>query len=91
MKKERIVVSNKYGIHARVAAAIVKEASKYKSDIYIEKEDDGMKANCKSILGLLALGASKGTVLTLEVNGEDEQDAVEAMKNLFEKGIPKDE
>lgn len=91
MKREKVVVSNRYGIHARVAAAIVKEASKYKSDIYIEKIDDGMRANCKSILGLLALGASKGTVLNLEVDGEDETDAFEAMKQLFESGIEENE
>ncbi len=91
MKKDRVVVHNRYGIHARVAAAIVKEAAKFKSDIYISRVDDGLRANCKSILGLLALGASRGTVLDIEATGEDEQEAVEAVKNLIEKRIPEDE
>ncbi len=84
MKKGKVVVSNKLGIHARVAAEIVREASRYKSTIYVEKVDDGMKANCKSILGLLALGAGRGTVLNLEVDGEDENQAFEALRKIFE-------
>ena len=83
MKKGKVVVSNRYGIHARVAAEIVKEAGRYKSTIYLEKLDNGMRANCKSILGLLALGAGRGTVLNLEVEGEDEQQAFDALKRLI--------
>ncbi len=89
MKRKKIVVENKYGIHARVAAAIVKEASKFSSKIYLEREDNNLRANCKSILGLLALGASKGTVLNLEVEGEDEERAFNAMRELLE-GLSKD-
>ncbi len=87
MKKGKVVVSNKHGIHARVAASIVKEAARFSSDIYLERLDNGLRANCKSILGLLALGASKGTELGLEVEGVDEDAAFEAMSRLFEEGL----
>lgn len=75
-------VKNKLGLHARVAAMIVKEASKFSSDIYLEK--NGLRANCKSILGLLALGASKGSTLELTAEGEDEEAALKAIKELFD-------
>ena len=89
VKREKVEVKNKLGIHARVAAMIVKEASKYASDIYLEK--NGMKANCKSILGLLALGASRGTILELSAEGTDESEAFEAMKRLFEERFGEEE
>ncbi len=82
MKKEKVEVKNKLGLHARVAAMIVKEASKFSSDIYLEK--NGLRANCKSILGLLALGASKGSTLELTAEGEDEEAALKAIKELFD-------
>ncbi len=83
MRKEKIEVKNKLGLHARVAAMIVKEASKYNSDLYLEK--NGIRANCKSILGLLALGAAKGSTLELTAEGSDEDKALEAIKRLFEE------
>ena len=82
MKREKVEVKNKLGLHARVAAMIVKEASKFSSDIYLEK--NGLRANCKSILGLLALGASKGSTLELTAEGEDEEAALKAIKELFD-------
>ena len=85
MKEGKVKIKNKYGIHARVAALIVKEASKFKSEIFLEK--DGLSANCKSILGLLALGATKNSELFLKVEGKDEDKAFNAMKKLLEETI----
>ncbi len=89
VKREKVEVKNKLGIHARVAAMIVQEASRFASDAYLDK--NGMRANCKSILGLLALGASRGTVLELIVEGKDEDRAFEALKRLFEERFGEEE
>ncbi|OLS02086.1 HPr family phosphocarrier protein [Tissierella creatinophila] len=86
MYREEVVLENKTGLHARPASMFVKEASTYKSDINLIKEDQ--KYNAKSIMGLLSMGAAKGDVLTIEAEGEDEKEAVnsliEFIKNLKE-------
>lgn len=86
MYKEEVVLENKTGLHARPASLFVKEASKYKSNINLIKENQ--KYNAKSIMGLLSMGAGKGVVLTIEAEGEDEKEAVnslvEFIKNLKE-------
>jgi phosphotransferase system HPr (HPr) family protein len=66
------------GLHARPAADFVREAEKYKSHVRVAK--DGMWANGKSILALLTLAAPTGSILTLEVDGEDEGEAFPVLK-----------
>jgi phosphocarrier protein HPr len=72
-----LVILNQYGIHARPAALFVKAASRYDSDIYVEK--DGSRVSGKSIMGLMTLEASKGSKIRITVEGTD---AAEAMKEL---------
>jgi len=72
-----LVIQNQYGIHARPAALFVKAASRYDSDIYVEK--DGNRVSGKSIMGLMTLEASKGSKIRVVVEGPD---AVEAMNEL---------
>lgn len=79
--EKNIVVSNETGIHARPAAKIVKEASKYKSQITIKRGDK--KYNAKSIIGLMSMAVVKGEEITLIVQGEDEEAAVEGLTNLI--------
>jgi phosphocarrier protein len=81
MYSESIVVENKTGLHARPAAAFVQAAMKFKSNITIEK--DSKKANAKSMLALLSIGASKGSTVTLTAEGEDENEAVKALTDLI--------
>lgn len=81
MYSESIVVQNKTGLHARPAAAFVQAASKFKSNITIEK--DLKKANAKSILSLLSIGASMGCTVTITAEGEDENQAVAALTELI--------
>ncbi|MFT4690082.1 MAG: HPr family phosphocarrier protein [Verrucomicrobiia bacterium] len=76
-----LVVENKVGIHARPAAMFVKTASKFDSDIFLEK--DGERINGKSIMGLLMLAAGPGCKLRLEVSGSDAAQAVRDLKALF--------
>jgi len=72
-----MTVSNKLGIHARPAAMFVKTASRFNSDIYVEK--DGEKINGKSIMGLMMLAAGPGSKLKVHAHG---QDAAQALKEL---------
>ena len=84
MKSQKITkelkILNKYGIHARPAAIFVKTASQYESDIIIEK--DGNKVSGKSIMGLMTLEASCGTVLKVTVEGIDAEELLSELEQL---------
>ncbi len=75
-------ISNKYGIHARPAALFVKTASKFQSEIWVEK--GGAKVSGKSIMGLMTIEASFGSKLKVHISGPDAQAAMEAIAKLFE-------
>ena len=76
-----LVVSSKMGIHARPAAMIVRIASRFAGDIWVEKE--GEKVNAKSIMGIMMLAAAKGTSLTFFVNSNQGADFQKEMTELF--------
>ncbi len=78
-----ICVVNRYGIHARPAALLVKTASMFKSDITIEKGD--MRVSGKSIMGLMTLEAGLGSKVRVIAEGIDAADALEAIRKLFEQ------
>ena len=80
-------VVNPHGLHARAAAQLVRLAGKYRSLITLRREDSAAFANAKSILSVLALAAPIGTVLLIEVDGTDEQEAFEAVMSLFAEGF----
>ena len=82
MKEVKLVIKNETGLHARPAAMVVSEAGKYKSSLTIKKGE--REVNIKSILGLLSLGASKGDEITVKADGEDENQAVEAIVKMIE-------
>ena len=87
MLEGRVTVVNDLGLHARAAAQLVRLAGKYRSRITLPRDDSGAFANAKSILSVLALAASIGTVLTLEADGADEQEAFDAVSNVFAEGF----
>ncbi len=81
MINEKIAVINVLGLHTRAAAKLVALSSKFESKIEIQKNDQ--VANCKSIMSLIILGVTKGTVLDLMISGADEMEARDAVKELF--------
>ncbi|MCQ2604053.1 MAG: HPr family phosphocarrier protein [Spirochaetia bacterium] len=83
MVTKEVVIANRAGIHARPAAMIVKVANKFKSDITFTKDDEVV--NAKSIMGIITLAATYQTTLTLKAEGPDEQEAVDAISNVFER------
>jgi phosphocarrier protein len=70
------------GLHARAAALLVKTANRFISEVTIEK--DGLEVNGKSIMGILMLAASKGTKITLKVEGRDSVQAIQTLGKLIE-------
>lgn len=81
--EKTVMIINELGLHARPAAMIVKNASQFKSDIYISKHSDGETVNGKSIMGVMMLAASKGTKLTLRAEGSDCQQAIETLEKII--------
>ena len=77
-----VTILNELGLHARPAALLVQTTSKFKSDIYLKKND--MEINAKSILGVMMLAAEHGSTLLVSVAGEDAEDAARAVVELFE-------
>jgi phosphocarrier protein len=94
MKESKIIVNNKVGLHARPASLFVQEAAKYSSEIKVSTNDPDTnelrEANAKSILGVLTLGVFQGMEITIRANGEDEENAVEALIALVEKNFGED-
>ena len=81
MIEEIIKIQNKYGLHARPAAHLVKVAGQFKSDIKLTK--DGLEVNGKSIMGVMMLAAEPGSEITFRIEGEDEVEALKAIKELI--------
>jgi phosphocarrier protein HPr len=88
MISQEIEIINKLGLHARASTKLTQLASKFTSDIWIARND--RKVNAKSIMGVMMLAAAKGSVITLEANGADEQEAIDQIcaliTNFFGEG-----
>ncbi len=82
MISKEIEVINKLGLHARAAAKLVNCATAFAANITVHK--DQQSADCKSIMAVMMLAAAKGTVLTFELDGRDEQAAWEAIATLIQ-------
>ena len=80
-----VTVVNRAGLHTRPAATLVKLTSKYKSNIFIEK--DGMRINGKSIIGVMTLAAEVGSSLCFEIDGLDENEMAKEIVELFQSGF----
>ena len=81
MVKKKTTILNVSGLHARPAATLVKLASKFSSKIFLQK--DSIEVSAKSIMGLMSLGAEKGSKILIIADGEDEEDALKQILNLF--------
>ncbi len=85
MREGILTIRNRLGLHARAAALFVKKASEYHADVWVEK--DGTRVNGKSIMGLLMLACPLGSDFMMRVEGADEAQAFEDLKNLVEDGF----
>lgn len=81
MIKAQIFIINKLGLHARAAAKLSALAASFTCKIQIEKA--GRCVDCKSIMAVMMLAASKGTEVILHLDGDDENLALEALSTLI--------
>ena len=82
MQQKDIAIINKLGLHARAAAKFVTLASRFDSRIEVAR--NGQTVNGKSIMGIMMLAASKGTVLTISAEGPDEDKALNELEALIQ-------
>lgn len=87
MQASQVKIVNQLGLHARAAAQLVRLAGNFKSKIKLRRSDNGIAADAKSILSVLTLAAAKGTILIIEVEGEDEQAALSAVEEVIANGF----
>ncbi len=80
MVQIELEIINKLGLHARASAKLTQLASKYASEVWIMRNNK--RVNGKSIMGVMMLAAGKGSRITLEINGADEQECSTAITNL---------
>ncbi len=85
MVEREVIIENKLGMHLRAAAGFIETANKFRCQVHVRKE--GRAINAKSIMGLMTLGATFGSTITIITDGEGEQEASEALallvKNRF--------
>jgi phosphocarrier protein HPr len=89
MIEKKIKIINKLGLHARAAAKLVAQASRFSCAITLSKE--GKSVNGKSIMSVLMLAASKETELLITADGHDEEDALKAIETLINNRFDEDE
>ena len=83
--RDRYVVQDELGLHARPAGLLVKEAAKFKSAITLDS--GAKKADAKRIMAVMSMGVKKGVEVTVSIEGEDEDAAYETIKKFFEDNL----
>ena len=85
MQQRDVEIVNKLGLHARPSAKLTQLTSGFKSQVFMTR--NGRRINAKSIMGVMMLAAAKGSVITLETDGEDEVAAMGALAELIASGF----
>lgn len=85
MIERDVTIRNRAGLHTRPASMLVRTASQFESDIFLRR--DNYEINGKSVIGVMTLAAEPGATLTLVVEGSDEEEAADAIEELFEDGF----
>jgi phosphocarrier protein len=81
MIKSDTIISNKLGLHARASAKLTKLAGSYPCEVWLSRGD--RRVNAKSIMGVMMLAAGVGSAITVETDGEGEQEAMDALLALI--------
>lgn len=81
MTEKQFIITDEAGMHARPASALVGSVSKFKSDVQLEY--NGRKVNLKSILGVMSLGISSGSTVTISADGDDETEAMATIEQTM--------
>jgi phosphocarrier protein len=81
MLQQNVLIINKLGLHARASAKLTQLASHFPCEVWITRNE--RRINAKSIMGVMMLAAAKGTTISIETNGEQEQEAMTAILALI--------
>ena len=83
MQRRELEIINKLGLHARASAKLTQLAAKFESDVQVMRNNrDDLEVNAKSIMGVMMLAAGKGSKITVEISGPDEEQAMDAISKL---------
>jgi phosphocarrier protein HPr len=85
MQQRDVEIVNKLGLHARPSAKLTQLASSFKSQVFMAR--NGRRVNAKSIMGVMMLAAAKGCTITIETDGVDEVEAIQALTHLIASGF----
>ena len=85
MISKDFMINNKLGLHARPSAQLTQIAGRYESEVFIAR--NGRRVNAKSIMGVMMLAAGPGSTVTVDAEGPDEQQAIDAIGVLIESGF----
>ena len=85
MYTQNVTINNEVGLQARPATFFIQKANEFKSSIWVEVED--RKINAKSLLGVLSMGITKGTRVSIIAEGPDEEEAVKALTDMLVKEV----
>ena len=80
-----LTIVNRRGLHARAAAKFVTMAERFGASVEVMR--DGQSVSARSIMGLMMLGAGMGSTVTLQADGWDAKEALEALSGLIEAGF----
>ena len=81
MARKEVPIINKLGLHARASAKLTQTASRFDSEIWLER--NGRRVNAKSIMGVMMLAAARGTSIVIDTEGADADDAMQALEELI--------
>ncbi len=81
MLQQDVLIINKLGLHARASAKLTQLASSFKGGVMLSR--NGRRVNAKSIMGVMMLAAAKGTTITVETDGPDERESMQAILKLI--------
>ena len=81
-------ISNKLGLHARPSAQVTQTASRYASEVWMTR--NGRRINAKSIMGVMMLAAGQGSIVTVDCDGPDETECLDALGKLIDSGFGED-
>jgi phosphocarrier protein len=89
MLQREVEIINRLGLHARASAKLTQVASRFKAGVWLGR--NGRRVNAKSIMGVMMLAAARGSKVTVETDGPDEAQALEAVTKLIAARFEEDE
>lgn len=89
MQQQDVIIVNKLGLHARAAAKLVNTAAAFAAEVMISR--NGQTVNGKSIMGVMMLAATQGTTIHLQIDGADEEAAMQALTQLINERFGENE